>query len=87
MHTCHAIGCNTPVKPELFMCYRHWKMVPYNMQKEIWRTYRSGQCDDYNPSEEYCNAAKSALIAVAKREGRDIDFNCPELHLYDMLGA
>jgi hypothetical protein len=79
-HHCHATNCTTPIKPEVFMCYPHWKMVPRPMQQGIWATYRVGQCDDLNPSAEYCQAARNAVIAVAEKEGVE-----PDTVLYDMF--
>ena len=69
-HLCHAIGCETPVKPELLMCLKHWRLVPYQLQRAVWRTYRPGQCDDMDPSAEWHTAADAAIKAVAEREGR-----------------
>jgi hypothetical protein len=79
-HTCHATNCERTTKPELFMCYPHWMMVPRPMQQRIWATYRPGQCDDLNPSAEYCQAARGAVIAVAEKEGIE-----PDTVLYDMF--
>lgn len=68
-HHCHARGCNVLVKPEMLMCLRHWRMVPADLQKQIWATYRRGQCDDKQPSEAWHQAADAAIGAVASREG------------------
>ena len=67
-HTCHARGCTTPVKPELLMCFKHWRMVPRLLQRAVWRAYRSGQCDDKRPSEAWHQAADAAIRAVAEKE-------------------
>lgn len=69
-HTCHAQGCETEVPPAMFMCRRHWFMVPKAMRDEIWRTYRRGQEITKTPSLEYLDAARSAIQAVAVKEGR-----------------
>ena len=79
-HTCHATNCERSVKPEMLMCYTHWMMVPRPMQQRIWATYRAGQCDDWTPSAEYCQAARNAVIAVAQTEGIK-----PDTSLYDMF--
>lgn len=68
-HRCHAIGCTVEVKPELLMCAKHWRRVPKDIQREVWRSYRSGQCDDKNPSAEWLAAAARAIAAVAEKEG------------------
>jgi len=52
----------------MFMCRDHWFMVPLALRREIWRTYRPGQEQDKDPSEDYIAAAKAAQAAVAKRE-------------------
>lgn len=79
-HKCHATGCGMPVPPVMFMCKPHWFRVPKPMRDRIWATYRAGQCDDMNPSDAYCEAAKAAVIAVAKKEGK-----APDTRLYDLF--
>jgi hypothetical protein len=78
-HHCHATACRAPVPPAMFMCRPHWFSVPKRLRDEVWRTYREGQCDDKQPSADYCRAAKAAVIAVAEREGRE-----PDTALYDL---
>jgi len=79
-HTCHATGCEAKVPPEMWGCRRHWFMVPKLIRDRIWATYRRGQCDDMNPSKEYCLAARDAVIAVAQREGV-----VPDTAIYDLF--
>jgi len=55
-------------------------MVPKAIRDRIWRAYRQGQCDDMNPSKEYCEAAKAAVIAVAFKEDK-----IPDTRVYDMF--
>ena len=80
MHHCHATNCKIPVIPEMFMCRKHWYMIPPKMRKQIWTTYRPGQCDDMNPSAEYCLIAKRCVQYIAKIEGIE-----PDTTLYDMF--
>lgn len=68
-HTCHARGCSTEVPPRLLMCLKHWRMVPKDMQKAVWRAYRPGQEVDKNPSPQYLRVAGAAINAVAEKEG------------------
>ena len=68
MHTCHANGCAAPVKPELLMCWKHWRMVSKKIQARVYLHYRPGQCDDKCPSEEWLAAAKDAIAEVASKE-------------------
>lgn len=64
-HFCHARYCGTPVRPDLFMCYGHWVLVPADIRRLVWRHYRS---DDKTPSVEYQEVIKKAQDAVEKKE-------------------
>jgi len=55
------------------MCGRHWRMVPRLNQSLVWKYYRTGQCDDKQPSAEWHAAADLAIAAVALKEGRISD--------------
>ena len=79
-HHCHATNCKTNVPPEMFMCKRHWFSLPQFLRKKIWATYRVGQCDDMNPSKEYCLAAIECLQYIANKEGITAD-----VQLYEFL--
>lgn len=79
-HTCHATDCDVKVAPQMFMCRRHWYMLPKAMRDAIWRTYRPGQCDDWNISHEYAEAARAAVRFIAAKDGKEADVS-----VYDML--
>jgi hypothetical protein len=79
-HHCHATGCTVTTRPEMFMCRRHWFMLPKPMRDEIWRTYRQGQCEDWQISSAYADAARAAVRYIARREGVE-----PDVSVYDML--
>lgn len=79
-HTCHATGCPERVPPEMFMCKRHWFALPRFMRNKIWKAYRKGQCDDWQISHEYANAAREAVEYIASLEGVE-----PDVRVYDML--
>lgn len=79
-HTCHATGCKTTVPPEMFMCKRHWFILPKRMRDRIWATYRAGQCDDWQISSGYADAAREAVRFIAVKEGKEADVS-----VYDML--
>lgn len=68
-HHCHARGCKASVRPELLMCFPHWRKVPARIQQAVYRTYRPGQCDDKRPSEAWHEAASAAIGYVATLEG------------------
>lgn len=84
-HTCHAVACERVVPPAMLMCKTHWFKVPLALRNRVWSTYRDGQCDTFDPSSAYCQAAKAAVIAVAEKEGREIDPKDPKILLYDMI--
>ena len=69
-HTCHALGCTAEVAPHLLMCRPHWSMIPYHLQRRIWTTYRPDQEVTNNPSQEYLEAQRAAIQAVAAEEER-----------------
>ena len=71
-HTCHARGCDVPVPPEMLMCKPHWRTVPRSIQRIVWATYRSGQCDDRSPSKAWHQAADAAIGFVARLEGQPV---------------
>lgn len=81
-HSCHATGCKAHVPPQMWGCKKHWFMVPTEIRDRIWRTYRVGQCDDKNPSKEYLEAAREAVVSVAGKEGL-----VPDTRLYDVFLA
>lgn len=67
-HTCHAIACGKPVKPELLMCGKHWRLVPKDLQINVWRHYRPGQEKTKVVTREYMEARRQAICAVAEKE-------------------
>ena len=69
-HKCHANGCSKEVPPKLFMCLKHWRMLPRKLQLAIWREYVPGQEIRKDPTGNYLDAAEIAILAVAEREGR-----------------
>jgi hypothetical protein len=71
-HHCHARGCAVHTRPEMLMCFRHWRMVPIRIQRLVYATYRAGQCDDMRPSKAWHNAADAAIGFVAALEGKDL---------------
>ncbi len=67
-HYCHAMGCGKHVPPKLLMCLKHWRMVPSDLQRLVWRHYRPGQEIDKRPSEAYLAVMKRAIQAVAVQD-------------------
>lgn len=69
-HVCHADGCGQKVPPAMFMCKRHWFMVPTGLRNRIWALYEPGQEQTKDASREYLRTAHEAIQAVAAKEGR-----------------
>lgn len=67
-HRCHAIGCDVEVPPALLMCKPHWLMLPKALRRAVWGSYRAGQEQRKDPSDEYLAAAGAAIRAVAEIE-------------------
>ena len=67
-HTCHARGCERPVRPTLLMCFLHWRLVPHAIKQEVYRAYRPGQCGDGRPSPAWHEAADAAIGYVSMQE-------------------
>jgi hypothetical protein len=67
-HHCHARGCKTAVAPNLLMCLPHWRLVPQELKRAVWATYRRGQEIRKDPTPEYLVAARAAIEAVAEKE-------------------
>ena len=39
-HTCHALGCKAYCPPAHLMCFPCWRLVPRDMQTEVYRTVK-----------------------------------------------
>lgn len=65
-HACHAIGCSRPVPMHVFMCSRHWKMVPPEIQRDLVAAWQSANKDGPRAlmSDEWNAAADAATAAV-----------------------
>jgi hypothetical protein len=70
LHACHALGCDTEVPEAVFMCYRHWKMLPRSARTKLWTLYRPGQEIDKTPSRAYQEHAMACVQHVADMENR-----------------
>lgn len=64
------------------MCKPHWRMVPRTLQRQVWATYRPGQCDDKSPSEAWLTAADAAIQAVWDQEMRAIQLSHSSVEHY-----
>lgn len=69
-HLCHATDCKTAVPPKMLMCRKHWRMVPRELQEDVWDAYEEGQENRKDPTTTYLKAARAAINAVATKEGK-----------------
>lgn len=85
-HSCHATGCSVEVEPRLFMCRKHWFMLPAEMRKLIWSNYAPQQEIYKDPSPQYIDIAQKCVyyievkeLEIAQRVGEEANF----AHLID----
>lgn len=73
-HHCHANHCPVPTARGLFMCARHWYMVPPGMRARVWKEYRnaggSGGPIKNTRHAAYFEACANAVEFVATKEGK-----------------
>ena len=67
-HTCHARRCTKVVQPKMLMCLAHWRLVPKDLQRRVWHTYRTGQEIRKDPTPAYLAAADAAIDTVDQIE-------------------
>lgn len=68
-HTCHADMCAKAVPPHMFMCRKHWYMVPRTLRNMIWLEYVPGQEIRKDPTPAYLDITAVAISHVAQQEG------------------
>jgi hypothetical protein len=69
-HHCHAFRCKVAVPPAMFMCRKHWFMLPIAMRNAVWREYQPGQEErKVAPTKAYFRVTDEAENYVAAKEG------------------
>jgi hypothetical protein len=68
LHTCHARDCDQRVPPKMFMCKRHWYMLPKRMRDAVWDAYVPGQEQRMDPTDEYLVVTQRCIEFVAVSE-------------------
>lgn len=71
-HHCIMSNCAQEIPANRLMCRPHWKMVPQELQRAVWKHYRPGQEVDRNLSCDYMIAAKRAIEAVVEFEAQQL---------------
>ena len=67
---CEYPGCAATTSRELFMCSVHWRAVPPDLQRKVYRTWRNRRAALRNPTtyEEakraHEEAKREALLAI-----------------------
>jgi hypothetical protein len=67
-HLCHADNCTVAVPPRMFMCRRHWYMIPKADRDALWGAYVPGQERRMDPTPEYLDIAMQLVDYVAAKE-------------------
>lgn len=65
-HHCHWPGCDRKVPPAAWGCLYHWRKLPKDIRRRIWRAFQPGQEKSKTPSAEYIAAAKEAQKWIAE---------------------
>lgn len=42
-HRCRVPGCRETIPLDMLMCRAHWRLVPKDRQRAVWRTWRARQ--------------------------------------------
>jgi hypothetical protein len=72
IRACDAIGCNTPTATGRFMCLKHWRLVPIELQRTINDRYRTLRKDyAFLGDVAYLTACVNALDHIANAEGQE----------------
>jgi hypothetical protein len=69
---CDAIGCSTPTASGRFMCLRHWRLVPIELQRTINSRYRALHKNfAFLRDVAYLSACVDAIDGIARAEGKE----------------
>lgn len=66
-HKCPVKDCPKDGLPQhILMCVRHWRLVPHDLQREVYRKWNNGL--GYG-SQDHLRACGAAIAAVEKKLG------------------
>lgn len=72
--TCDAMSCSAETDTGRFMCPRHWRMVPVNLQTRINAAYKAHESKyDLLRNVDYVEACALAIEGIAKVERQKSD--------------
>lgn len=69
MRTCRIKGCENEHPRTFFSCGDHWRQLPSDLRRAIWRTYKGG---DGILDAEYLQACENAEAFLEERESKDM---------------
>jgi hypothetical protein len=69
-HICHAHNCKVAVPAKMFMCKKHWYMLPRAKRDAIYREYVDGQEVRKDPTPEYLKVMRECIEFVADKESK-----------------
>lgn len=68
VHECFVPSCKASIPVSFLMCFKHWKMVPKDLQRAVWRHFKDGQQFDHGKiSGDYVDAARAAADFVEQK--------------------
>lgn len=51
--------------PALWGCSEHWRLLPPELRRRVWATFRPGQENDGRPSRDYLEVARAIQEWIA----------------------
>jgi hypothetical protein len=64
---CPVEGCQARIARQLLVCRVHWRLVPPDLKREVWRAYQNGEGILHDA---YRRAAAAAVDAAERAEAR-----------------
>lgn len=81
-HHCHALRCTVKTSARIFMCRKHWMMVPINEQQKLLEHFQQDQPYTMNVSRAWLLQSMRCKLIVAEQE--DIPFDLLASYRYQI---
>jgi hypothetical protein len=67
---CRVPGCFNTIRPSMLMCLPHWKRVPEDLRRAVYRTWRARKAFGHPPAlvDAHLEACAAALVALIHPE-------------------
>jgi len=72
-HHCHAIRCKVKTSARMFMCQKHWAMVPKKEQDKLLKRFDPVQVYTMKVSRAWVMQAMRCKLIVAEQEDIPVD--------------